>query len=153
MKGLILAGGKATRLYPTTKVINKHLLPVWDKPLIMYAIEALRDADITDIYISLSYDQPELFIKLLGKGEDEEGKVWLVERQTWREDTVVLDVRRNVLVMRTGVTQREVVGMRLGIVPVKLIIASINGVRVVGEGCCSKVNHFIDSEGNVILEV
>jgi len=70
MKGLVLAGGKATRLYPTTKVINKHLLPVWDKPLIMYAIEALRDAGITDIYISLSYDQPELFIKLLGKGEE-----------------------------------------------------------------------------------
>ena len=70
MKGLILAGGKGTRLYPTTKVVNKHLLLIYDKPMIFYAIETLRDAGITNIIISLSDDEPGHFMKLLGKGEE-----------------------------------------------------------------------------------
>jgi len=49
LKGIILAGGHGTRLHPITKIINKHHLLVYDKPLIFYAIETLRDAGITDI--------------------------------------------------------------------------------------------------------
>lgn len=78
MKGLILAGGKGTRLYPTTKVVNKHLLLVYDKPMIMYGIEAMRDAGITDITLSLSHERTpsgyiarlERFMELLGNGEE-----------------------------------------------------------------------------------
>jgi len=70
MKGLILAGGLGTRLYPTTKVVNKHLLLVYNKPLIMYAIETLRDAGVTDIVLSLNYRNPEQFVELLGDGRE-----------------------------------------------------------------------------------
>ena len=70
MKGLILAGGKGTRLRPTTKVTNKHLLLVYDKPLIMYAIETLRENGIKDILLTLSYDCPQRFIHLLGDGSE-----------------------------------------------------------------------------------
>lgn len=70
MKGLILAGGKGTRLYPTTRVVNKHLLLIYDKPMIAYPIETLREAGITDIIISLSYDQPQQFMRLLGDGKE-----------------------------------------------------------------------------------
>lgn len=70
LKGLILAGGKGTRLAPLTKVVNKHLLLVYDKPMIMYGIEAMRDAGITDIVLSLSHDKSGSFMELLGNGEE-----------------------------------------------------------------------------------
>ena len=70
MKALILAGGHGTRLRPVTKVVNKHLLPIWDKPMILYGIEALRDAGIKHIIISLSYVNPYGFMELLGDGSE-----------------------------------------------------------------------------------
>lgn len=70
MKGLILAGGKGTRLYPTTKVVNKHILLIYNKPMVFYPIETLKEAGITDIIISLSHYQPEQFMELLGDGKD-----------------------------------------------------------------------------------
>lgn len=70
MKGLILAGGRGTRLAPLTKVVNKHLLLVYDKPMIMYGIEAMRDSGITDIVLSLSHDKAGSFMELLGNGEE-----------------------------------------------------------------------------------
>lgn len=70
MKAIILAGGHATRLQPTTKIINKHHLQVYDKPLIFYAIETLRDAGITDIILTLGDHDNERFFALLGHGED-----------------------------------------------------------------------------------
>src|SRR3989344_4234645 len=54
MKGVILAGGKATRLYPLTLVTNKHLLPVYDKPVIYYAVEKMVEAGIDRITIVTS---------------------------------------------------------------------------------------------------
>jgi len=70
MKGIILAGGKGTRLFPLTKVTNKHLLPVYDKPMIYYPIEILRKAGIKDILIVSGRHHAGHFLELLGRGEE-----------------------------------------------------------------------------------
>lgn len=70
MKGVILAGGKATRLRPLTWVTNKHLLPVYNKPMIFYALEAMKKAGIRDVLISSSPDHCGHFINLLRSGKD-----------------------------------------------------------------------------------
>ncbi len=70
MKGVILAGGLGTRLYPLTKITNKHLLPVYDRPMIYYPIEALVNAGITDIMIVTGGRKSGDFLSLLGNGAD-----------------------------------------------------------------------------------
>lgn len=70
MKGVILAGGLGTRLYPLTKVTNKHLLQVYDRPMIYYPIQALVAAGITDILIVTGGNNAGDFLKLLGNGKD-----------------------------------------------------------------------------------
>ncbi|GIU79061.1 MAG: spore coat protein [Bryobacteraceae bacterium] len=68
MKGVILAGGKGTRLYPLTKITNKHLLPVYDQPMIYYPIQTLVDAGIRDILIVTGGNYAGDFLQLLGNG-------------------------------------------------------------------------------------
>lgn len=70
MKCLILAGGKGTRLYPTTKIYNKHLVNVYDRPMILYAIECIKNSGIRDIILSLSNSKPEQFMEFLGDGKE-----------------------------------------------------------------------------------
>ncbi len=70
MKGVILAGGLGTRLYPLTKVTNKHLLPVFDKPMIYYPIQTLINAGIHDILIVTGGNNAGDFLKLLGNGKE-----------------------------------------------------------------------------------
>ena len=69
MKGVILAGGLGTRLHPLTKITNKHLLPVYAKPMIYYPIECLVAAGITDIMIVTGGNAAGDFIRLLENGE------------------------------------------------------------------------------------
>jgi glucose-1-phosphate thymidylyltransferase len=70
MKGVILAGGLGTRLFPLTKVTNKHLLPVYDKPMIYYPLQALINAGIDDILIVTGGNSAGDFLKLLGNGKE-----------------------------------------------------------------------------------
>jgi glucose-1-phosphate thymidylyltransferase len=70
MKGIVLAGGLGSRLYPLTKITNKHLLPVFDKPMIYYPIQCLVNAGITDIQIVTGGNSAGHFLQLLGNGAD-----------------------------------------------------------------------------------
>ncbi len=70
MKGVVLAGGLGTRLLPLTRVTNKHLLPVYDRPMIFYPLQALVNAGITDILIVTGGNSAGDFLKLLGNGKE-----------------------------------------------------------------------------------
>jgi glucose-1-phosphate thymidylyltransferase len=70
MKGVILAGGAGTRLLPLTKVTNKHLLPVYDRPMIYYPLETLVEAGITEIMIVTGGNHAGEFLRLLGNGAE-----------------------------------------------------------------------------------
>ena len=70
MKGVILAGGTGSRLYPLTKVTNKHLLPVGNQPMIFYPVKKLIDAGITDILIVTGLEHMGDVVQLLGSGTD-----------------------------------------------------------------------------------
>lgn len=70
MKGIILAGGNATRLRPLTKITSKQLLPVYNKPMIFYPIETLVRAGITEILIIIAPEYAGHFLNLLGTGKD-----------------------------------------------------------------------------------
>lgn len=70
MKGVILAGGLGSRLYPLTRITNKHLLPIYDKPMIFYPIETLVRAGIQDIMVVTGGNNAGDFLRLLGNGRD-----------------------------------------------------------------------------------
>ena len=70
MKGVILAGGLGTRLKPCTKVTNKHLLPVYDKPMIYYPLKTLVSAGLEDIMIVTGGNNAGDFLRLLGNGKE-----------------------------------------------------------------------------------
>ena len=70
MKGVVLAGGLGTRLLPLTKVTNKHLLPVYNKPMIFYPIQTLVNAGVTEIMLVTGGNNAGDFLKLLGNGKE-----------------------------------------------------------------------------------
>jgi len=70
MKGVVLAGGSGSRLYPLTKITNKHLLPIYNKPMIYYPIQTLVDAGINDILIVTGGRNAGDFLRLLANGKE-----------------------------------------------------------------------------------
>jgi glucose-1-phosphate thymidylyltransferase len=70
VKGVVLAGGKGTRLHPLTRITNKHLLPIYDRPMVTYAIEALVQAGVRDIMLVTGGTHAGEFFRLLGNGHD-----------------------------------------------------------------------------------
>jgi glucose-1-phosphate thymidylyltransferase len=70
LKGVILAGGSGTRLHPLTRITNKHLLPIYDRPMVSYAIEALVQAGVTDLMLVSGGTHAGEFLRLLGNGRE-----------------------------------------------------------------------------------
>ena len=69
-RGVVLAGGLGTRLYPLTKVTNKHLLPVYDRPMVYYPIQTLADAGVRDIMLVTGGNNAGDFLRLIGNGNE-----------------------------------------------------------------------------------
>jgi glucose-1-phosphate thymidylyltransferase len=78
MKGVILAGGTGTRLHPLTRITNKHLLPIFDRPMVTYAIEALVKAGISEIMLVTGGTHAGEFLRLLGNGHE-----WGIDRLSY----------------------------------------------------------------------
>ena len=78
MKGVILAGGSGTRLHPLTRITNKHLLPIYDRPMVTYAIEALVSADVRELMVVTGGTHAGEFLRLLGNGHE-----WGIDRLSY----------------------------------------------------------------------
>ena len=151
MKGIILAGGNGSRLYPLTKVTNKHLLPVYDKPMIYYPLLTLMDAGISEIMIVSGKGHAGDFLELLGSGsefgirityeiQDEAGGIaqalGLAERWARKEDVAVIlgdnifqdNVRKDVETFEGGakIFLKEVTD------PHRFGVAEVDGDQVIG---------------------
>ncbi len=151
MKGIILAGGNGSRLHPLTKVTNKHLLPVYDKPMIYYPLQTLIDAGITEIMIVSGKGHAGDFLELLGSGsefsvrityeiQDEAGGIaqalGLAERWARKEDVAVIlgdnifqdNVKRDVEAFEGGakIFLKEVPD------PHRFGVAEVDGDQVIG---------------------
>ncbi len=70
IKGVILAGGTGSRLHPLTRITNKHLLPIYDRPMVTYAVEAMVDAGVDEIMVVTGGTHAGEFFRLLGNGEE-----------------------------------------------------------------------------------
>jgi glucose-1-phosphate thymidylyltransferase len=78
MKGVILAGGSGTRLHPLTRITNKHLLPIYDRPMVTYAIEALVTCEVRELMVVTGGTHAGEFLRLLGNGHE-----WGIDRLSY----------------------------------------------------------------------
>ena len=94
-KGIILAGGKGTRMSPLTKAVNKQLLPIYDKPLIFYPLSILMLADIRDILIIVNKGQLDQYKKILPNGKNLGLKITYEEQDSPRglPDAFIIGIR------------------------------------------------------------
>jgi len=137
MKGVILAGGFATRLHPVTKVTNKHLLPIYKKPLIYYAIEKLVEAEIDRIMIVISPQHANDFVNLLGSGQD------FISKKTGKQIQIIYGI------------QNEPSGIAQGLWIAKDYVGSDNCVLYLGDNIFEDdINEYIKNfkgEGAVVF--
>jgi len=116
LKGVVLAGGLGTRLLPLTKVTNKHLLPIYDKPMIYYPLETLVKAGIEEIMVVTGGNNAGEFLKLLGNGKDfglrhihytyQEGEGGIAEALSLAEDFA--DGERLVVVLGDNIVEDDI---------------------------------------------
>jgi len=105
IKGVILAGGMATRLHPLTLVTNKHLLPVYDKPIIYYAIEKMVGSGIDRVMIVTSPSHVSHFVSLLGSGEN------FISKRTGKQIQIVYGIQNGASGIANGLwIAKEYVG-------------------------------------------
>lgn len=115
MKGVILAGGRGTRLDPLTRVTNKHLLPIFDKPVIYYAVEKLVEAGVDRIMIVTAPHHLDGFVRLLGSGQD------FISKKTGKQAQIVYGI------------QNEASGIALGLYIARDYVGSDNCVLYLGD--------------------
>lgn len=120
MKGIVLAGGLGTRLLPLTKITNKHLLPVYDKPMIYYPLQTLINAGIKDIMIVTGGNNAGDFLMLLGNGKKfglkdisytyQEGEGGIAEALCLAEDFA--DKEKIMIILGDNVIERNIIKER-----------------------------------------
>jgi glucose-1-phosphate thymidylyltransferase len=120
MKGVVLAGGLGTRLHPLTKITNKHLLPIYKKPMIYYPIEMLVEAGIDDIMIVTGGNSAGDFLRLIGNGKEfglshinytyQEGEGGIADALSLAEDFV--EGQKMVVVLGDNILEK---GIRAGV--------------------------------------
>ena len=133
LKGVILAGGAGTRLHPLTRITNKHLLPVYDRPMVTYAIEALVRAGVTDLMLVTGGTHAGEFFRLLGDGHSygidrlfyayQEREGGIAEALGLAERFVARD--RVVVMLADNVFERSLRG------PIENFLAQDSGARIV----------------------
>ena len=102
MKGLILAAGKGTRLYPMTKPMSKPLLPVYDKPMIYYPLAILMQAGISDVMVIVPPNETDTFRALLGNGSQFGIQICYAEQPVARGIADALLIGREFVGQRLG---------------------------------------------------
>ncbi len=117
MKGIVLAGGLGTRLLPLTKITNKHLLPVYDKPMIYYPLHTLINTGIKDIMIVTGGNNAGDFLRLLGNGKEfglkeisytyQEGEGGIAEALSLAEDFA--DGEKVLIVLGDNVIEKDII--------------------------------------------
>ena len=120
MKGIVLAGGLGTRLLPLTKITNKHLLPVYDKPMIYYPLQTLINAGIKDIMIVTGGNNAGDFLMLLGNGKQfglkdisytfQEGEGGIAEALSLAEDFA--DKEKIMIILGDNVIEKNIIKER-----------------------------------------
>ena len=103
MKGVVLAGGSGTRLHPLTRITNKHLLPIYDRPMVTYGIEALVSAGVTEIMVVTGGTHAGEFLRLLGNGHE-----WGIDRLSY-----AYQERAGGIAEALGLAERFVAGDRV----------------------------------------
>jgi glucose-1-phosphate thymidylyltransferase len=114
MKAVILAGGSGTRLHPLTRITNKHLLPIYDRPMVTYAIEALVGAGLTEVMLVTGGTHAGEFFRLLGNGHE-----WGIDRLFY-----AYQEKPGGIAEALGLTERFVEGDRVVVMLADNVLAS-----------------------------